>query len=121
MAEQVISDTTQRAARNAVVRAVAEVLGKVATLAWTVAAARMLPADDFEQTVAVAEYRKERRTMKGYLPRSTYYADAEDFDANAALRTLGVDLAIAAGRAGTDDRNIDHCILVLVGRDNTDR
>ncbi|MBM7510023.1 O-antigen/teichoic acid export membrane protein [Nocardioides salarius] len=47
MAEQVISDTTQRAARNAVVRAVAEVLGKVATLAWTVAAARMLPADDF--------------------------------------------------------------------------
>ena len=46
----------------------------------------MLPADDFEQTVAVAEYRKERRTMKGYLPRSTYYADAEDFDANAALR-----------------------------------
>lgn len=47
VAEQVISATTQRAARNAVVRAVAEVLGKVATLAWTVAAARMLPADDF--------------------------------------------------------------------------
>ncbi|GHJ60118.1 transporter [Nocardioides sp. OK12] len=47
MAEQVISATTHRAARNAVVRAVAEVLGKVATLAWTVGAARMLSADDF--------------------------------------------------------------------------
>ncbi|ANH40149.1 Polysaccharide biosynthesis protein [Nocardioides dokdonensis FR1436] len=47
MAEQLISATTHRAARNAVVRAVAEVLGKVATLAWTVAAARMLSNQDF--------------------------------------------------------------------------
>ena len=41
---------------------------------------------NFEQTVAVAEYRKERRTMRGYLPRSTYYADAADFDAHAKVR-----------------------------------
>ena len=46
----------------------------------------MLPSDDFERTVAKAEYRRERRTMKGYLPRSTYYADAADFDANAEVR-----------------------------------
>ena len=38
---------TRRTARNAAVRAVAEVLGKIATLSWTVAAARMLPQQDF--------------------------------------------------------------------------
>ena len=38
---------THRAARNASIRGVAEILGKVATLAWTVAAARMLSQEDF--------------------------------------------------------------------------
>ncbi|MBD8869500.1 oligosaccharide flippase family protein [Nocardioides donggukensis] len=38
---------THRAARNASVRGVAEILGKVATLAWTVAAARVLTQEDF--------------------------------------------------------------------------
>ncbi len=38
---------THRAARNASVRGLAEILGKVATLAWTVAAARMLSQEDF--------------------------------------------------------------------------
>lgn len=42
-----IGAVTHRAARNAAVRAGAEVLGKVATLAWTVAAARMLSEHDF--------------------------------------------------------------------------
>ncbi|WKN47792.1 oligosaccharide flippase family protein [Nocardioides sp. Arc9.136] len=47
MTDQQVSETTHRAARNAAVRAASEVLGKVATLAWTVAAARMLPNEDF--------------------------------------------------------------------------
>ncbi|GAB2451839.1 hypothetical protein GCM10027062_35820 [Nocardioides hungaricus] len=48
MAEQMsVGAVTHRAARNAAVRAAAEVLGKVATLAWTVAAARMLSEHDF--------------------------------------------------------------------------
>ncbi|WP_244928567.1 polysaccharide biosynthesis C-terminal domain-containing protein [Nocardioides sp. W7] len=45
--ETTVGEVTHRAARNAAVRAVAEVLGKVATLAWTVAAARMLSTEDF--------------------------------------------------------------------------
>lgn len=48
MTEQAtVGAVTHRAARNAAVRAGAEVLGKVATLAWTVAAARMLSEHDF--------------------------------------------------------------------------
>lgn len=38
---------THRAAHNAAIRGVAEVLGKVGTLAWMVVAARMLSQDDF--------------------------------------------------------------------------
>jgi O-antigen/teichoic acid export membrane protein len=47
MASAQVGETTHLAARNVVIRAVAEVLGKVATLAWTVAAARMLSSHDF--------------------------------------------------------------------------
>lgn len=48
MVEQsTVGAVTHRAARNAAVRAGSEVLGKVATLAWTVAAARMLSEHDF--------------------------------------------------------------------------
>ena len=42
-----VSALTRRTARNAAVRAVAEVLAKLATLAWTVVAARMLSQEDF--------------------------------------------------------------------------
>jgi O-antigen/teichoic acid export membrane protein len=42
-----LSATTRRTARNAAVRAVAEVLGKVATLAWTLVAGRLLSQGDF--------------------------------------------------------------------------
>ena len=42
-----VSETAHRAARNASIRGVAEVLGKVATLAWTVAAAHVLTQEDF--------------------------------------------------------------------------
>ncbi|GAB2754942.1 hypothetical protein GCM10027020_03880 [Nocardioides salsibiostraticola] len=42
-----IGAVTYRAARNASVRGIAEILGKFATLAWTVVAARMLSQEDF--------------------------------------------------------------------------
>lgn len=42
-----VGEVSHRAARNAAVRGIAEILGKVATLAWTVAAARMLSTADF--------------------------------------------------------------------------
>ncbi len=42
-----VGATTYRAARNASVRGLAEILGKFATLAWTVAAARILSQEDF--------------------------------------------------------------------------
>lgn len=42
-----VSALTRRTARNAAVRAVAEVLAKLATLAWTVVAARMLDRGEF--------------------------------------------------------------------------
>ncbi|WP_338748870.1 oligosaccharide flippase family protein [Janibacter alittae] len=42
-----VGDASRRTARGAAVRGVAEVGGKVATLAWTVVAARMLTATDF--------------------------------------------------------------------------
>lgn len=47
MSSAQVGETTHLAARNVVIRSVAEVLGKVATLAWTVAAARTLSSEDF--------------------------------------------------------------------------
>ncbi|QWC84378.1 flippase [Nocardioidaceae bacterium] len=42
-----VGETTRRTAVNVVVRAFAEVLGKIATLAWTVVVARVVSQDDF--------------------------------------------------------------------------
>jgi len=42
-----VGEVSLRTARNAAIRATAEILGKVATLAWTVAAARLLSQDEF--------------------------------------------------------------------------
>lgn len=42
-----VGELSRRAALNTAVRSVAEILGKVATLAWTVAAARTLSTEDF--------------------------------------------------------------------------
>ncbi|WP_139977273.1 flippase [Nocardioides litoris] len=42
-----VGEVTHRAARNAAVRAISEIAGKVATLAWTIAAARILPTEEF--------------------------------------------------------------------------
>ena len=42
-----MGETTRRTAVNVVIRAVAEVLGKVATLVWTVVVARLVSQEDF--------------------------------------------------------------------------
>ncbi len=118
-----VGDVTQRAARTAAILGVAEVIGKVATLAYTLVAARVLSQGDFgafsyalalglvvssvpelgANTVVIHEASRDRSRL------SSLFADALFLRVSVAVPTFL--LAVALGASGRPDRE---SVVVLV-------
>ncbi len=114
---------THRAARDTAIRAVADVLGKVATLAWTVAAVRVLTQDDF----GALSYALSVMLLVTALPTWGFdtgvsYEGSRSPEQLSALYTrnlvwktlLGIPTLVVAGVVVGVARPTGHTVLVLV-------